>query len=178
MHFGDMIIIFQCTLSSTQVSNTLLLLIEHNSPELVTQYVMSEFNPRPQATSQNVLFLCSPKSPARPLMTSVLETYKIGIVTWCTLDIYNYGGNRSAYEKNINWHFTWLLLRLLKHQSQATVLYHLSTIVHPFICSLFPSFACSLACSSFFHLFVRCLVRLSYHSLNQLIKYFSRKIKV
>ena len=39
------------TLSSTQVSNTLLLLIEHNKPELDTQYVMSELSPRPQATS-------------------------------------------------------------------------------------------------------------------------------
>ena len=65
---------FLSTLSSTQVSSTLLLLIEHSSPELVTQYVISEFIPRPQATSQNVLFLCSPKSAARPLMTSVLGT--------------------------------------------------------------------------------------------------------
>ena len=64
------------TLSSTQESNTRLLLTEHNKPELVTQYVISEFSPRPQATSQNVLFLCSPKRAARPLITSVFETCK------------------------------------------------------------------------------------------------------
>ena len=64
------------TLSSTQESNTRLLLTEHNKPELVTQYVISEFSPWPQATSQNVLFLCSPKRAARPLITSVFETCK------------------------------------------------------------------------------------------------------
>lgn len=66
---------FYCTLSSTQVSNTLLLLMEHNNPELVTQYVMSELRPRPHATSQNLLFLCSPKRAARPLITSVFDNY-------------------------------------------------------------------------------------------------------
>lgn len=43
--------------------------------------MISELTPRPHATSQNVLFLCSPKSPARPLITSVLETCQIGINT-------------------------------------------------------------------------------------------------
>ena len=66
---------FYCTLSSTQVSNTLLLLMEHNNPELVTQYVTSELSPRPHATSQNLLFLCSPKRAARPLITSVFDNY-------------------------------------------------------------------------------------------------------
>ena len=43
--------------------------------------MISELTPRPHATSQKVLFLCSPKSPARPLITSVLETCQIGINT-------------------------------------------------------------------------------------------------
>ena len=63
------------TLSSTQFSKTLLLLKEQSNPDFVTQNVVSVFSPKPQATPQNVLFLCSPSKADRPNKGVVLPDY-------------------------------------------------------------------------------------------------------
>ena len=63
------------TLSSTQFSKTLLLLKEHSNPDFVTQNVVSVFSPKPQATPQKVLFLCSPSKADRPNKGVVLPDY-------------------------------------------------------------------------------------------------------
>lgn len=63
------------TRSSTHLSRSLRSLNSHSSPDDVIQKVLSDFFPRPQATSVNRLFRSSPSSPERPSSGTVALTY-------------------------------------------------------------------------------------------------------